>query len=247
MKVVCVIPARLASSRFPRKVLSMLGEKPMLQWVWEAAVGSEIFDEITFAIDDPETARLIDSFEGKHIMTSPECLSGTDRLVELEQLGKLKGDIWVNWQGDEPFIHREMIENLLQTTEEKKFDIYSLKKQIDTEELVEDPNTVKVVADSEGRALYFSRSPIPYYRDVYDFEETTYYKHIGIYAFTQKALTKIAKLSSTPLELAEQLEQLRFLENGLSLQVHDTEHETLGIDVPEDLAQALDWISSRIV
>eukprot|EP01066_Platyproteum_vivax_P002672 Platyproteum_vivax@DN13294_c0_g1_i1.p1 len=215
MKVVCVIPARLASRRFPRKVLSMLGEKPMLQWVWEAAVGSEMFDEITFAIDDPETERLIDSFEGKHIMTSPECLSGTDRLVELEQLGKLQGDIWVNWQGDEPFIHREMIENLLRTADEKKFDIYSLKKQIQSEEMVEDPNIVKVVANAEGRALYFSRSPIPYYRDVYDFEETTYYKHIGIYAFTQEALAKIVKLSSTPLELAEQLEQLRFLENGL--------------------------------
>jgi len=225
----------------------MLGEKPMLQWVWEAAVGSGMFDEITFAIDDPETARLIDSFEGKYFMTSPECLSGTDRLVELEQLGNLQGDIWVNWQGDEPFIHREMIEDLLQTTKEKKFDIYSLKKQIQSEEMVEDPNIVKVVTDAEGRALYFSRSPIPYYRDVYDFDETPYYKHIGIYAFTQEALAKIAKLSPTPLELAEQLEQLRFLENGLSLQVHDTEHETLGIDVPDDLAQALDWISSRIV
>jgi 3-deoxy-manno-octulosonate cytidylyltransferase (CMP-KDO synthetase) len=247
MKIVCVIPARLASSRFPRKILSMLGEKPMLQWVWEAAVGSEIFDEIAFAIDDSETARLIDSFEGKHFMTSSECLSGTDRLVELQQLGKLQGDIWVNWQGDEPFIHREMIEDLLQTAEEKKFDIYSLKKHIQSEEMVEDPNVVKVVTDAEGRALYFSRSPIPYYRDVYDFEETPYYKHIGIYAFTQKALAKIATLSPTSLELAEQLEQLRFLENGLSLQVHDTEHETLGIDVPEDLAQALDWISSRIM
>jgi 3-deoxy-manno-octulosonate cytidylyltransferase (CMP-KDO synthetase) len=247
MKKVCVIPARLASSRFPRKVLSMLGEKPMLQWVWEAATSSEIFDAVTFAIDDYETARLIDSFEGNHIMTSPECLSGTDRLVELHTSGKFQGDIWVNWQGDEPFIRREMIEDLLQTAHEKKFDIYSLKKKINNEECVEDPNTVKVVTNPEGRALYFSRSPIPYYRDVIDFEETPYYKHIGIYAYSEEALSKIATFSPTPLELAEQLEQLRFLENGLSLQVHNTEHETLGIDTPENLAQAIDRISSQIV
>lgn len=246
MKKVCVIPARLKSSRFPRKVLTMLGEKPMLQWVWEAATECGIFDEVTFAIDDPETARLIDSFEGRHEMTSPECLSGTDRLVELKESGKLQGDIWVNWQGDEPFIHTEMIEDLLQTAHEKNYDIYTLKKQIESEEVVEDPNTVKVVTNGEGRALYFSRSPIPYYRDVIDFEETIYFKHIGIYAYSDKALSKISQFTPTPLELAEQLEQLRFLEKGLSLQVHTTSHETIGIDTPEDLAQAMDRISSHL-
>lgn len=247
MKTVCVIPARLASSRFPRKVLSTLGEKPLLQWVWDAAQSCELFDEVAFAIDDSVTARLIESFEGKYYMTSPDCLSGTDRLVELMQSGKLQGDIWVNWQGDEPFIQREMIESLLQTTQEKEFDIWSLKKKIHTEEMIEDPNIVKVVTNAEDRALYFSRSPIPYFRDIIDFEETSYYKHVGIYAFTEKALKKIGKLSESPLERAERLEQLRFLENGLSIQVHETTHETLGIDLPEDLSRALDWISSQIV
>lgn len=102
VKTICIIPARLASSRFPKKVLAMLGEKPMLQWIWEAAISSEMFDEVAFAIDDHETARLIESFEGKYHMTSPECLSGTDRLIELQEKGVVSGDIWVNWQGDEP-------------------------------------------------------------------------------------------------------------------------------------------------
>ncbi|MCB1107105.1 MAG: 3-deoxy-manno-octulosonate cytidylyltransferase [Chlamydiia bacterium] len=243
MKVVCVIPARLASSRFPRKVLSMLGEKPLLQWVWEGAQSARIFTDVAFAIDDHETARLIDSFGGRHYMTSPDCLSGTDRLIELQSAGKLKGDIWVNWQGDEPFIHREMIESLLSTTDQN-YDIWSLKKEIQREEEIDDPNVVKVVTDPEGRALYFSRSPIPYDRDA--LEDITYYKHIGIYAFTDKALQKISTFSPSRLEQAEGLEQLRFLENGLSIQVHETPHETVGIDVPDDLARAMDRISSEL-
>lgn len=244
MKIVCIIPARLESSRFPRKVLSMLGSQPLLQWVWDAAVACEVFDEVAFAIDSHETARLIESFEGKYFMTSPECLSGTDRLIELLETKQLMGDIWVNWQGDEPFIQREMIGDLLQSVEKKKADIWSLKKKIENEEDIENPNVVKVVTNSACQALYFSRSPIPYYREIFDFEEAIYYKHIGVYAFTEKALKKIQRLSPSSLELAEQLEQLRFLENGLKIEIHETPHETLGIDHPEDLAAALDWIVS---
>jgi len=242
MKIVCVIPARLASSRFPRKILSMLGGKPMLQWIWERAVTSKIFDEIFFAIDDVDTARLIDSFKGRYYVTSTKCLSGTDRLVELQKRKVVRGDIWVNWQGDEPFIHLEMLKELLQTVEKKIFDVYSLKKRICSKDMIKDPNIVKVVTNKKGKALYFSRTPIPYYRDGYSFEKTIYYKHIGIYAFTQQALAKIALLPPTPLELAEELEQLRFLEGGLTLQIHDTEHETMGIDLPEDLVKATKWI-----
>lgn len=244
MKTVCVIPARLASSRFPKKVLSMLGEKPMLQWIWEGALSAEMFDEIAFAIDDQETARLIDSFGGTYHMTCPECLSGTDRLIELQQKGVMKGDIWVNWQGDEPFIQKEMIENLLQSVDED-CDIWSLRKEIDNEEEIEDPNVVKVVTDCQDRALYFSRSPIPYDREA--LEEVSYYKHIGIYAYTNAAIEKISTLSPSSLELAEGLEQLRFLENGLTIQVHETAHESLGIDVPADLARAMERIASQIV
>ena len=211
----------------------------MLQRVWEAAACTEIFDEIAFAIDAPETARLIDSFGGRYFMTSIDCQSGTDRLVELNEAKSLQGDLWVNWQGDEPSIHRAMIEDLLQSVDENAFDIYSLKKEINDRATLEDPNVVKVVTNSDGRALYFSRSPIPYYRDATDFSETPYYKHIGIYAYTEKALNALVTLSPTPLERAEKLEQLRFLENGLSLQVHETLHETHGIDTPEDLAHLM--------
>lgn len=244
MKTICIIPARLYSSRFPKKVLAILGEKPMLQWIWEGATSAEMFDEVAFAIDDHETARLIDSFGGKYHMTSPECLSGTDRLIELQEKGIMKGDIWVNWQGDEPFIQREMIESLLQTIEED-YDIWSLRKEIEREEEIDDSNVVKVVTDSKSRALYFSRSPIPYDRDA--LEAVTYYKHIGIYAYRDEALKEISTLSPSSLERAEGLEQLRFLENGLSIQVHETAHETVGIDVPEDLARAMGRIAPQIV
>lgn len=242
MKIVCVIPARLASSRFPKKVLAMLGEKPILQWVWEGAKSVDLFDDVAFAIDDLETARLIDSFEGKYFMTHPDCPSGTDRLIELQRENKMQGDIWVNWQGDEPFIHQEMIENLLQTTEQD-YDVWSLKKKIENEEDIDDQNVVKVVTDPKGRALYFSRAPIPCDRD--GFSDMTYYKHIGIYAYSSDALKQISTLFPSPLEQIERLEQLRFLENGLKVQVHETTYETVGIDVFEDLARAMDHISSQ--
>lgn len=241
MRKVCVIPARLASSRFPRKVLAMLGEKPMLQWVWEGATGVQVFDDVAFAIDDAETARLIDSFEGKYFMTSPDCLSGTDRLIQLKQEGKMEGDIWVNWQGDEPFIHKEMIDTLLQSVD-APYDVWSLKKEIVNEEDIEDPNVVKVVTDPNGKALYFSRSPIPYDRD--GLEEIPVYKHVGIYAYRSPSLDQIGTFSPSALEQAEGLEQLRYLENGLAIQVHETAGETVGIDVPEDLARAMDHIAS---
>ena len=241
MRKVCVIPARLASNRFPRKVLAMLGEKPMLQWVWEGATGVQVFDDVAFAIDDVETARLIDSFEGKYFMTSPDCLSGADRLIQLKQEGKMEGDIWVNWQGDEPFIHKEMIDTLLQSVD-APYDVWSLKKEIVNEEDIEDPNVVKVVTDPNGKALYFSRSPIPYDRDGLDVIPV--YKHVGIYAYRSTSLDRIATFNPSALEQAEGLEQLRYLENRLVIQVHETASETVGIDVPEDLARAMDHIAS---
>ncbi|MEM8727384.1 MAG: 3-deoxy-manno-octulosonate cytidylyltransferase [Chlamydiota bacterium] len=244
MKTVCIIPARLGSSRFPKKVLAVLGQKPLLQWVWEGAISSETFDEIAFAIDDHQTARLIESFEGKYYMTCPECLSGTDRLIELQRRGAVAGDLWVNWQGDEPFIHKEMIETLLQSVDQG-FDIWSLRKKIEDEVEIEDPNIVKVVTDHDDRALYFSRAPVPYNRG--GREGIAYYKHIGIYAYTSDALKEMSTFIPSRLELAEGLEQLRFLENGLGIQVHETPYETVGIDVPEDLTRASDRISSQIV
>lgn len=241
MKIVCVIPARLASTRFPRKILAMLGDKPLLQWVWEGAIGTELFDEVAFAIDDFETAGVIDGFGGKYFMTSRHCLTGTDRLIELQQKKKIEGDIWVNWQGDEPFIHKRMIEELVQSVD-SLYDVWSLKKRIESKEEIEDPNIAKVVTDPMGGALYFSRSPIPYNRE--GVEGIPIYKHIGIYAYRDEALRRIADYPPSQLEEIEKLEQLRYLENGLKMQVHETTYETIGIDVPEDLAKAMEHIAS---
>ena len=244
MRIICIIPARLASTRFPKKILQILGQKPILQWVYEAALATRCFDEVAIALDSVETAEVVESFGGKYFMTSPDCESGTDRLVELMQKKLIEGDIWVNWQGDEPFIHKIMIENLLQSTHDKRFDIWTLKKQITTFSEVEMPHVCKVVTDQEGKALYFSRSPIPYCRDKENLHKIPYFRHIGIYAFTQSALEKIALLKPSTLELAEMLEQLRFLSHGFQIQVHETRYDTIGIDLPEHLVYAEGWLAS---
>ncbi len=237
--LICVIPARLNSSRFPKKILSMLGDKPLLQWVWEAAGACSFFDEIVFAIDAKETQAMIESFGGKAIMTPVECQSGTDRLSFLKQSGKLSGDIWVNWQGDEPFVKKETIETLLQSIGDQEQEIWTLKKKITTSEQLQSPHIVKVVTDKEGKALYFSRCSIPY-------GSKEAHKHIGLYAFRERALEKISHLVPSSLEKAEKLEQLRFLENGLSIHVHETSNETLGIDLPEHLEKASEKLKALL-
>lgn len=224
-------------------MLSHLQNKPLLQWVWEAAHKAAVFDAVVFAIDAPETARLIESFNGEYLMTSELCSSGTDRLIELHKNKSLQADIWVNWQGDEPFINREMIENLLQTSSDPLADVWTLKKKIIKMEESENPQIVKVVCDAKGYALYFSRLPIPYYREVYLEESKILFKHIGIYAFTARALQKISEMPSPCyLEEAEKLEQLRFLYSGLKVQVHETQRDGFGIDLPEHLAQAEEYL-----
>jgi 3-deoxy-D-manno-octulosonate cytidylyltransferase len=246
-KISCVIPARLESSRFPRKVLATLLGKPLLQWVWEAANNVSFFDNIIFAIDSEITAKLIQSFGGKFILTSATCSSGTDRIIEVALSGNIGGDIWVCWQADEPFINPEMIKSLLQECDDKSTSIWTLKKKIENENELICHNVVKVVSDAQGKALYFSRSPIPFYRNFKgNFEEKTYYKHIGIYAYTKKALQTVSKLKISPLEQAEKLEQLRFLQNGLSIKVFKTNHDVVGIDTQLDLEKAEQWAQSRV-
>jgi len=237
-KVVCVIPARLQSTRFPRKMLCMLGGKPLLQWVWEAASKVALFDAVAFAVDAEETMQLVQSFGGKCFMTSLSCLSGTDRLVELAEKNVLDADIWVNWQGDEPFITEAMIEALLQSCGTEESDLWTLKKKIVKPEEVTSPHFAKVVCDHRGFALYFSRSPIPLYRDRVEVHSQVHFKHVGLYAYTREALRKISTSQPCLIEVAEQLEQLRFLYNNLRIRVHDTEHEVFGIDLPEHLAKA---------
>ena len=237
-KIACVIPARLKSSRFPGKMLASLKGKPLLQWVFEAAKSISFFDHVVFAVDSEEIAALIVSFGGKFYMTSESCPSGTDRLIELMQRKVIDADIWVNWQGDEPFITEVMIEDLLQSCHEKASDLWTLKKLIENPSEIQSSHHVKVVTDAHDFALYFSRSPIPFYRDADSGAARKYFKHVGLYAYRREALEKIAKLSPCEIELAEQLEQLRFLYNGLKVRVHETKGEAFGIDLPEHLAQA---------
>lgn len=241
-KITCVIPARLQSTRFPRKILADLAGRPLLQWVWEAACKTRIFDKVVIAVDAEETARVVDSFGGHAEMTAVSCVNGTERLIELVQDGRIQGDIFVNWQGDEPFIDKGMIEDLLQTCQKIDSDLWTLKKKIKDNAQVHSPHFAKVVTDADGRALLFSRSPIPHYRDFLPESEKVFYKHIGIYAFTRKALLQISQFSPCSIEDAEQLEQLRWIYNGLRIGVHETQKEVFGIDVPEHLAMAHDHI-----
>lgn len=238
-KIACIIPARLKSTRFPEKMLSNLAGKPLLQWVWDAANKTTMFCDIAFAIDDEKIAKVIKSFNGKYVMTSINCKSGTDRLVEIVHKDIISADIYVNWQGDEPFITPKMIHTLLQSCDKNDADIWTLKKQIISENEILSPNFAKIVSDSNNYALYFSRSPIPYYRDKTKFNNKTYYKHVGIYAYTREALQKIGHMNhDCYLENAEKLEQLRFLYNGLKIKLHITDQEVIGIDTPEDLQKA---------
>jgi 3-deoxy-manno-octulosonate cytidylyltransferase (CMP-KDO synthetase) len=234
-KIACIIPARLKSTRFPRKMLSMLKDKPLLEWVWNAARKVPLFDEIVFAVDSHETANLIQTFGGRSIMTSESCANGTERLIELLEKNLVDADIWVNWQGDEPFINEQMIRDLLQSSNDNS-DLWTLKKKITNPDDATNPQIAKVVCDHEGYALYFSRSQIPYYRDATPTK--TFYKHVGLYAFTPASLRKISQLPPCESERAEQLEQLRFLHHRLRVRVHETQHDVFGIDLPEHLALA---------
>ncbi|MBI2811697.1 MAG: 3-deoxy-manno-octulosonate cytidylyltransferase [Candidatus Melainabacteria bacterium] len=245
-KIACIIPARLKSTRFPRKMLSTLNNKPLLQWVWEAARTVPYFDELAFAVDSEEIAQVIASFGGKYYMTSESCINGTERLVELLNTGAVQADIWVNWQGDEPFVNAHMIRDLLQSCEEEGTDMWTLKKRIVHAAEVNSPQIAKVVCDINGYALYFSRSQIPYYRDPIEESQKEFYKHVGLYAFTPDALRKISTLPASPIELAEQLEMLRLIYNNLRVRVHETQYEVFGIDLPEHLVKAEARLTSTI-
>jgi 3-deoxy-manno-octulosonate cytidylyltransferase (CMP-KDO synthetase) len=242
-KIVCVIPARLASTRFPQKILALLSGKPLLQWAWEGALSVPFFDEVVIAIDSHKTAQVVESFGGRWVMTSLDCLRGTDRLIEVLKQGDVKGDIWVNWQADEPFLSARALQDLLQTCETSEAGIWTLKTKFYDREKIADPNFCKVVCDAKGHALYFSRSPIPYVREKQESEVV--FRHVGLYAYSEEALRKISTMAPCPIEEAESLEQLRFLFYGLAIQVHETEEESFGIDLPEHLSLAEQYVKKE--
>ncbi|MCE5347317.1 MAG: 3-deoxy-manno-octulosonate cytidylyltransferase [Bacteroidales bacterium] len=238
-----IIPARYKSTRFPGKPLALIGKKPMIQRVFEQARKS--LDLVYVATDDSRIYDTVLNFGGKAIMTSPDHRSGTDRCAEAvskiaEDTGKMV-DIAINIQGDEPFIKPEQIELLIKCFTGENVEIATLIRKCETGEDIFNPNQPKVIINTEGDAIYFSRAAIPYIRDVEKIDwskKHVYYKHIGLYAYRTDILKKITLLAPGQLEIAESLEQNRWLENGYRIRTAVTLWENIGIDTPDDLVKA---------
>ena len=236
---IAIIPARFQSSRFPGKPLVQISGKSLIQRVYEQALKCDSLNSVIVATDDQRIFEHVQSF-GRVTMTSPFHKSGTDRCAEIAQLDEFQDyETIINIQGDEPFVQPQQINALLLLLEKHpEFSIGTLAKKIVDEEDIFNPNVVKLVFDKDFKALYFSRSPIPYVQtaEQKDWLATMdFYKHLGVYGFRRETLLKIAKLKQAKLELAESLEQLRWLEAGKSIGIHITDYESIGIDTPEDL------------
>lgn len=233
MKVLCVIPARYASTRLPGKPLSLICGKPMIQRVYERACMAQLPDEVVVATDNELVKKAVEACGGKAMMTSPDHPSGTDRLAEVA-LNYPDVDVIVNVQGDEPMIPPEVIDRLAAAfQDDAELQMATMKVAMDEADY-NNPAAVKVVTDLNGYALYFSRSLMPYPRNKP--EGYKVYKHVGIYAYLRSFLLKYAALTPTPLERAESLEQLRALENGYKIKVLESDFQGIGVDTPEDLA-----------
>ena len=253
MKFIAIIPARYASTRFPGKPLALLGGKPVVQRVYEQVAGA--VDDAVVATDDERIRDAVVAFGGRAEMTSPDHRSGTDRCREAYEKvcarENRRFDVVINVQGDEPFIHPSQIEAVMRCFDDPATDIATLVKPFapsDGLAALENPNSPKVVLDAQSRALYFSRSVIPYLRGVPREEwlaRHTFYKHIGLYAFRAEVLRAVTDLPQSPLEKAESLEQLRWLENGYRIGVGISHTETVGIDTPEDLVRAEAFLQSE--
>lgn len=240
MHILGVIPARYASTRFPGKPLVDIGGKSMIRRVYEQALLSKKLTKVVVATDDERIFEHVHSFGGEVQMTRADHPSGTDRCAEVaRQFPEM--EFVVNIQGDEPFIQPEQIDLLIDTlTAQQQLSIATLAKKIESADALDNPNIVKVVLAQSGQALYFSRFPIPFMRGMAQedrLQQHHFYKHIGLYGFKKEMLFQLTALSPTPLERAESLEQLRWLENGFGVAVGITEMETRGIDTPEDLLE----------
>ena len=245
MKFIAIIPARYASTRFPGKPLAMLGGKLIIQRVYEQA--SKVLDEVYVATDDERIQKAVESFGGKAVMTSSNHKSGTDRLEEAATKIGTDADVIINIQGDEPFIQKSQLETVKALFDDPQTQIATLGKPFESMEAVENPNSPKIVCDVNGYAMYFSRSVIPYVRGKEKEEwlkAFPYLKHIGLYAYRREVLHEVTQLPQSPLEVAESLEQLRWLQNGYRIKVGLTNVETVGIDTPEDLQRAEEYLKA---
>ena len=247
MKFTAIIPARYASTRFPGKPLAMLGGKTVIQRVYEQAVS--VLGEAYVATDDQRIYDAVEAFGGHAVMTRTDHKSGTDRIQEAAEKISATADVIINVQGDEPFIQLSQIETLCHLFDDQQTQIGTLGKRFETMEAVDNPNSPKIVTDINGFALYFSRSVIPYIRGKEHqewFGQYPFLKHLGIYAYRREVLAEITRLPQSPLELAESLEQLRWLQNGYRIRVGETDVETVGIDTPDDLQRAEQFLMSKL-
>ena len=236
MKIIAVIPARYQASRFPGKLMQVLGEKTVIATTYQNVVETGLFDEVFVATDSEIIFKEIIKIGGNAVMTG-EHETGSDRIAEAVR--DIECDIVVNVQGDEPFLKTEPLKQLISVfndDSEEKISLASLKIQLKNTEEIENPNNVKVITDNDGFALYFSRSVIPYPREIHP--DVAYFKHIGVYAFRKNALLNFAQLPMKPLEISEKIECIRYLEYGMKIKMIETDFVGVGIDVPEDLEKA---------
>ncbi|MRM84159.1 3-deoxy-manno-octulosonate cytidylyltransferase [Riemerella anatipestifer] len=235
-RIIAIIPARYQASRFPGKLMEMLGEKTVISTTYQNVVETGLFDEVFVATDSEVIFNEIKENGGRVVMTG-EHETGSDRIAEA--IKDIECDIVVNVQGDEPFLKKEPLKQLISVFDEdknKSISLASLKIKLEQWDDIENPNNVKVITDDNGFALYFSRSVIPFPREKTD--DLQYFKHIGVYAFRREALLEFSSLPMKPLEIAEKIECIRYLEYGMKIKMIETDFVGVGIDVPEDLEKA---------
>ena len=239
MKTIGVIPARFASTRFPAKVLANIAGKPLIRHVWEKATLCKELDEVLIACDHEEVFKEVQRFKARAVMTDPRHPSGSDRIAEAVK--NLNVDIVVNIQGDEPFIDSRTIDALaVLLKRDTKILMGTVIKPITDKTDIVNPNVVKCVVDAHGYALYFSRAPIPYYRNGIPLE-AKYFKHLGLYAYRKDFLMEFTNWPKGSLESIEELEQLRALERGVKIKTTITTYESMAVDTPQDLQKAIEW------
>lgn len=244
LRIIAVIPARYAASRFPGKLMQILGNKTVITTTYQNVVETQLFDEVFIATDSEIIFDEITKNGGKAVMTGQH-ETGSDRIAEAVQ--GIDCDVVINVQGDEPFLKTEPLKQLIEVFKNdlnKEISLASLKIRLKNKEEVENPNNVKVITDLQNFAMYFSRSIIPFPRETS--VEHFYYKHIGVYAFRKEALLKFANLEMTPLEISEKIEAIRYLEHGMKIKMIETDFIGVGIDVPEDLEKAREILNGRV-
>jgi 3-deoxy-manno-octulosonate cytidylyltransferase (CMP-KDO synthetase) len=240
MKTIAVIPARFAATRFPGKLMETIGDKTIIRMVYENAVGTGLFDQVMVVTDSEQIAEEIRNCNGWVKMSEQEHISGSDRIAEA--VSDIDVDVIINIQGDEPFVAKEPLAGLISSFRDDTVRVASLMKRFEAGEEPGNPNQVKVVCNKKKDALYFSRSLIPFKRNLLN--ETPVYRHIGVYGYRKQTLLEFTSWEPGFLEQTEMLEQLRYLENGINIRMVETDRNTIGIDTPEDLEKAREYYLS---